>query len=784
MKFTLDWLYDHLDTKASLDQILNALTHLGIEVEDVENQGAALNGFVVGHVLVCGRHPNADKLSLCTVDDGTQHLQIVCGAPNVRQGMKVALAREGVLIPQTGQPLKKGTIRGVDSQGMLCSARELSLGDAHEGIMDLDQSLVAGTALADALGLNECVINVSLTANRGDCFSVRGIARELAAAGMGTLKPLRPYTFKNTKEHSPPVSIQTEGCAYFTGRLIRQVKNGPSPEWMQKRLKSVGQKPISALVDITNYVCLDFGRPLHVFDADQLKGMLQVRSAQEGEAFTALDGHTHTLHPFMVVVSDDACPVSLAGVMGGQTSSCTDATCNVFLESALFDPSSIAKTGQALHITSESRTRFERGVNPLDVDEGLAMATQYILDICGGEAAEAVTSGFIPSPNTTVSLHLDKLAQYSGLTIGPECAQKYLKNLGFQVRCEENTLVVQVPAWRHDIRLDVDLIEEILRLQGYDTIPPTPLPLKPVVPTFDPVRLVKNVCIRQGLTEIYTWSFMDAHSARYFGTGIELEAPLTQEFSTLRPSLVPGHLKVLHSNQNKSQPDAALFEVARSFTPKGDSVYQPLMVAGIRAQKVYDKTWLTPHRYVDAYDVKVDMLGILSAFGVTSYDLDSKGAPSYYHPGRSVAVKQGPKVLGYFGELHPKILQLFQVDGPIAAFEVFLDALPQTIKRKLAPLALSAYQKVSRDFAFIVDKTLEAEQLVRVVKKVDTTLIQDVTIFDVYSGDKLPQEKKSMAFQVVLQAQDHTLTEEELAAFSQKLVDAVTKNCHGTLRDH
>ncbi len=784
MKFTHDWLQDHLDTNASLEEILNALTCLGIEVEDVENSGAALDGFVVGHVTTCERHPNADKLSLCTVNDGTESLQIVCGAPNVRQGMNVALAREGVVIPETNQPLKKGTIRGVDSQGMLCSARELCLGQSHDGIMDLPQDLVPGTPLAQALNLNDCVINVSLTANRGDCFSVRGIARELAAFGLGTLKPLKPYKFATTGSCPISVTTITQACPYFTGRIIRGVKNSPSPEWMQKRLKSVGQRPISALVDITNYVCLDLGRPLHVFDADKLTGALNVRLAQENETFAGLDGNTHTLQPTMVVVADQQSVLSLGGVMGGEPSGCTETTTTVFLESALFDATHIAKAGQALHINSESRTRFERGVDAFDVDLGLHVATAYILELCGGEATETVTAGALPQEKKTVSLSLEKLAHYSGDTsISGAYAGNYLEKLGFQLRLQGDYLTAEVPSWRHDVTLDVDLIEEILRLKGYDSIPTTPLPLKPVVEAFDPVRLLKNVCIRQGLMEIYTWSFTDAKSAAYFGKGIELEAPLTQEFSTLRPSLLPGHLKALHNNQNKSLVNGSYFEVARTFTQKTDAVHQPRMLAGVRAQKVFGKTWLTAARTVDAYDIKLDMLAVLAAFGVTSYDLDSKSAPSYYHPGRSVAVKQGPKVLGYFGEIHPKALQLFQIDGPVTAFEVFIDMLPQTIKRKLHPLVLSPYQKVTRDFAFIVDKTLEAGQLVKIVQKVDASLIQEISIFDVYSGEKLPEDKKSVAFQVVLQAKDHTLTEEELSVFSQKLVDAVSKTCHGILRD-
>jgi phenylalanyl-tRNA synthetase beta chain len=784
MKFTTDWLFDHLETTAPLADILDALTNLGIEVEDVDNKAASLNGFVVGHVLECGRHPNADKLSLCSVTDGTQTFQVVCGAPNVRQDMKVAFAKEGVVIPESGQALKKGVIRSIESHGMLCSARELKLGESHDGIMDLDANLEPGTPLADALALNDCVIDVSLTPNRGDWFSVRGIARELAAFGIGTLKPLKPYKFTTQGQSPIAVHIESEGCSYFTGRVVNNVQNHPSPEWMQKRLKSVGMRPISALVDVTNYICHDIGRPLHVFDADTLHGNIVVRNGKAAEQLTCLNDITYALQPSMVVVADSQNPLALGGVMGGLASSCTEKTTRVFIESALFDSTCIAKTGQALHIISDARTRFERGVDPFDVDLGLAMATQAILDLCGGEATETVQAGSLPRDKNMVTLSLEKLKNYSGLPdISLTYAANYLEKLGFSVRVQDDYLTAEVPTWRHDITLDVDLIEEILRLKGYNNIPATPLPLAPVLPHFDAERLIKNTCIKQGLTELYTWSFTDTKSAAHFGNGIHLEMPLTQEFSTLRPSILTGHLKVLNHNQNKSQPNGAFFEVARTFNLKDDAIHQPLMVAGTRAQKVYEKTWLTAHRVVDAYDVKIDMINILAAFNVNSYELDAKGAPSYYHPGRSVAVKQGPKVLGYFGELHPKVLQHFQVDGPVAAFEVFIDQLPQTIKRKLAPIALSPYQKVVRDFAFIVDAALEAAKLMKVVQKIDPALVQDVEIFDVYHGDKLPAGKKSLAFQVVLQAMDRTLTDEELAAFSEKLVNAVTNQCGGVLRD-
>jgi phenylalanyl-tRNA synthetase beta chain len=786
MKFTLDWLSDHLETTATVTEITDALVNLGLEVEGVENPAERLQGFVVAQVETVERHPNADRLHLCQVNDGQGFLiQVVCGASNVRKSMKVALAKVGNIIPSTGQPLKAGVIRGIESQGMLCSAEELLLEEQSDGIIDLDITLPAGTDLAAALGLNDVVIEVSLTPNRSDCFSVRGIARDLAALGIGTLKPLKITTVQSNQPCPLKVTLTDPACPYFTGRIIENVKNGSSPGWLQKRLKSIGQRSISTIVDITNYVCIDRGRPLHAFDSDKIQGLLQVRPAYNGESLEALNDQTYGLKAGMTTVSDDSGVLALAGIMGGNSSACDETTTRIFLESAYFDPINIALTGQSLNLHSDSRTRFERGVDPQDVINGLDHATQLILECCGGEASQIIAVGQPPANTHTIHLTQKKLTNVSGnkdLTL--KVAAGLLEKLGLTITDQTlDKLTVETPSWRHDLRLDVDLIEEVLRLDGYNKIESVSLPLQPPLVIVKPMDIIRKSLCQRGLDEVYTWAFTDAQTADLFGKGIELAVPLNQDMAVLRPSLLTGLLKAILTNQSKSQPNSCFFEIARQFQHHDDKMVEETLAAGVRSQQTGGRHWAVPPRPVDVFDVRADVQNAFDFLGIQGYQLESKG-PDYYHPGRRGSFKQGSKILAYFGELHPSVISILGLKGPVVGFEIFVDCLPPLSSKPKVPLSLSPYQTVTRDFAFIVPADLKADALVKVVQRIDKNLIQEIQIFDVYQGDKLEADKKSIAIEIRLQALDQTLSEKELDQFSEAVIASVEKNCHGILRLH
>ncbi len=784
MKFTLNWLADHLEMTASADEIASALVDLGLEVEGIENPGEKLNGFVVATVETVDRHPDADRLSLCQVNDGQGPLiQVVCGAKNVRAGMKVAFARVGTVIPSTGQALKAGVIRGVESQGMLCSAEELLLGEESDGILDLQTDLPPGSDLATALSLNDIVIEVGLTPNRADCFSVRGIARDLAAAGLGTLKPLKKLPFQGVKDCPIKVTLMDPTCSYFTGCLIEGVTNDPSPEWLQKRLVAVGQKPISTIVDITNYICLDQGQPLHAFDADKISSALQVSPSQENETFVALNGQTYTLSTDMTTVRDDTGVLALGGIMGGEGSACNANTTRIFLEAAYFDPLRIAQTGQALNLRTEAGARFERGVDPEQIIRSLNAATQMILEICGGVASKALQVGHPPANIHTITLTQQKLISLTG---NPQLilslARKSLEALGLQTQSETaDTLTVTTPSWRHDLQAEVDLIEEVLRLTGYQHIPIASLPLKPPYDKAKPVDKVRQAFCRRGLDEILSWSFTDHATANLFGAGVELGVPLNQDMAVLRPSLLTGLLRAVNFNQSKSQSNSSFFEIAHQFQTHNDKIHEENTAAGVRSQSTGDRHWVKPPRLVDVFDAKADVQIALDFLGVQGYQVEASG-PDYYHPGRKGTFKQGPKVLAYFGEVHPTVLKAFDLQGPVLGFEIFLDRLPALTPRPPKPLALSPYQAVTRDFAFVVPSDLSADLLIKTIQKADKTLIQDIQLFDVYQGDKMETGKKSLAVEVKLQSLDRTLKEEDLNTFTQNVIQLVEKHCGGILR--
>lgn len=793
MKFSLSWLKEYLDTTASNDEIAAALVAVGIEVEHVDDPSERLKGFVVGHVITCERHPNADRLSLCTVEDGTmtdgkpRTYQVVCGAPNVRADMKVAFARIGTVIPDTGLPLKKGSIRNVESLGMLCSSRELLLGEDSDGIMDLDGLLTTGADLATSLNLTDPIIDVSLTPNRSDCFSIYGIARDLAAFGIGTLKPRPIPQFKTSGAYDTLINITDPNTHHFTSRTIKGVKNGQSPEWVQNRLRSAGCKPISALVDATNLICLEFGRPLHVFDKNKLSGnKLTIHAATGGETFIGLNEKEYTLSVGMSVISDASGVISLAGIMGGLSTGCDDQTTDVVLESALFNPAHIALTGQATAILSDARTRFERGVDANDVVFGLDYATRLILEWCGGTASDMTQTGEYasqPPAPVNVSLSQARLASISGDTITLADAMLILKKLGFVEQASSATeITVGVPSHRHDVTIDVDLIEEVLRIRGYDSIPEATLPLVLPVDTNMTRERLNTFFTNRGYNEAYTWSFIPKDTAALFGTGIPLSKPLNAEMAVLRPSVLPGLINIAANGQKRSQPNSAYIEYAPQFHETDKGLIEMRTFSGLRVFSKGKRHWQKAETAPDLYAIKNDVLTALELFGLSNVQIDSN-AHDYYHPGRSAVVKQGQKIIAQFGEIHPSITKELGVNGTAIGFEIFIDALPLKQKDKRAAFTPAIYQSVSRDFAFWVDIKVTSDQLVRIVQKVDRELIDGINVFDVYSGDKAPEGQKSIAIEVTLQPKKQTLTDDDLMSFQNKVIAEVEKLCGGRIRD-
>ena len=802
MKFTLSWLKDHLDTDASLERIVETLTSLGLEVEGVHDRSKELAAFRIAHVVSAEKHPDADKLRVLVVDTGKEKLQVVCGAPNARAGLKGVFATEGTYIPGSDITLKKGKIRGVESMGMMCSERELKLSEEHNGIIELPDDAPVGTPFAEYAGLNDPVIDVSLTPDRADCAGVRGIARDLAAAGLGTLKPLTagrldatpvPGAFKS------PFGVAIEApdaCPMYVGRFIRGVRNGPSPKWMQDKLTAIGLRPISTLVDITNYITFDVARPLHAFDADKVKGGIVVRMAREGETLTALNGKAYTLDGAVTVIADHETAEALAGIVGGNDSGCTETTTNLFLEAAIFDTVRVAQTGRRFGIESDARYRLERGVDPAAVVEGVERATRLILDLCGGEASELVIAGSEPEWRRTIALRHGRVLGLGGVDVPADEQHRILEALGFRTRGQEaDRTLYEVPSWRADVHGEADLVEEVLRVHGYDAIPATPMEREGTVPkpalTPSQRRAVtaKRSLASRGLFEAVTWSFMSSEVAGPFGPldpGLRLVNPISADLDVMRPSILPNLIQAAGRNADRGFSDVGLFEVGPAYrdpTPKG----QDLVAAGVRAGNAVPRHWAEKAaRPVDAYDAKADALAVLEAAGAPTTNLQvTTDAPGWYHPGRSGVLRLGPTVLARFGELHPAVLDTLKVKGPVVGFEVFLDAVPQPKKKggTAKPLLqLSPFQPVERDFAFVVDVGVEADKIVRAAKGADKALIREVGVFDVYQGAGMVEGKKSVAVSVTLQPTDRTLTEEDIEAIGQKIVAAVAKASGGTLR--
>ena len=804
MKFTFDWLKDHLETESSLEEIVHSLSMIGLEVEGVEDKAKELAPFTVAYVKEAKPHPNADRLRVCIVDTGSEELQVVCGAPNARTGMYGVFAPVGVHVPGTGIDLKAGKIRGEASNGMLVSEREMGLSDDHEGIIDLEAAGIAempplGTPFAQVMGLDDPVIDVGITPNRGDCLSVRGIARDLAAAGHGKLKPLEAPKIEGSFD-SPlkwrrdlPEGHQ-DACPYVAGRYFKGVTNGPSPAWMQRRLTAIGLRPISALVDITNYVTFDLGRPLHVFDADKVKGDPTMRLAREGEEILALDERTYTLSSDMVVIADEERVEGIGGVMGGELSGCTAETTNVFLEVALFDPVMVATTGRTLGILSDARYRFERGLDPQSAVWGVEVAARLVQQLCGGEVSHTVSAGEVPDPTLEIELRADRCLTLGGIDV-PKAEQiRILGDLGFGVEDKGETLLCRTPSWRPDIEGEACLVEEVLRIHGYDELPQTPLELDTTLPLpalslrQRRVSAARTALCWSGLDEAVTFSFLASPVAELFGgvpEGLRLANPISSDLDVMRPSVLPNLIEAAVRAADKGLGDAALFEVGPYYlddTPDG----QIQVATALRAGMTGPRHWEAKPRPVDAFDAKADALRVLEACGAPVDSLQvTADAPAWYHPGRSGVLRLGPNVLARFGELHPGVLRRMELKGRAAACEVFLAEIPEPKKKdgKLKPaLELSPFQPIERDFAFVVDAEVTAEKLIRAAKGADKELVTRVDLFDVYQGKGIEEGKKSLAIAVTLQPREKTFTDEELEAVSKKIVAQVEKATGGTLR--
>lgn len=839
MKFTLSWLRDHLDTEAGVDEIARTLNAIGLEVEGIEDRGAALASFRIARVIEATQHPNADRLRQLRVDigDGVER-SVVCGAPNARTGLVGVAALPGEFVPGTGVTLKVGEIRGVKSEAMMLSAREMGLGDDHSGIVDLPADAPIGASYVKWAGLDDPIIEISVTPNRGDALSVRGIARDLAAAGLGTLKPWSAPPVPGT--YRAPLNWKIEdprACLHVLGRAVRGVKNGPSPQWLQDRLTAIGLRPISALVDITNLFTFDLGRPLHVFDVAKVKGTnLTMRMAREGETLAALNGKDYVLTAEDGVIADEAGAEALGGVIGGAPSGCDEATTECFIECALFDPVRIALSGRRHDVRTDARSRFERGVDPAFLRDGLEAATRLIIELCGGEASEISEAGAEPAWKRSATLRFERVATYGGLDLPADEAMGRLERLGFAVQARDAASVtVAVPSWRNDVASDLsayhagggaltqfegldparaakaaegcaaiepeaDLVEEVLRLGGLDAVPAVSLPALAVIPppafTAKQSRaaLARRVLASRGMLESVTFAFMEAKVAAMFGPAAERQTPwsppdalrlvnpIAADLDQMRPTPVASLLLAASRNAARGFGDVALCELGaayRDVTPEGQAV----VAAGVRHGST-PRMWNTPARGVDAMDAKGDAIAVLAALGVPMAALQvTADAPGFYHPGRSGVVRQGPKiVLATFGEMHPSVLAALDLPGPAVAFEVFLDAVPEPKRRKKGAPDLPAFQPLRRDFAFLVDDTVAAEALLRAARGADKALVSDVALFDRYQGKGVPDGQVSLAIQVTIQPREATLTDVQIEAVADRVVAAVAKATGAVLR--
>jgi phenylalanyl-tRNA synthetase beta chain len=804
MKFTLGWLKEHLDTDRPLGEIADKLTMIGLEVERVEDKAKLLAPFTIARVAEAKQHPNADRLRVCVVETGTgDPIQVVCGAPNARAGMKGVFVPPGAFIPGKNMTLQVGTIRGVESRGMLVSEFELQISDDHEGIIELPDDAPIGANYAQWAGLDDPVIEINLTPNRADCAGVHGIARDLAAADMGKFKD--PAVKPINGEFPCPVKVALDFgttpslCPAFALRLVRGVKNRPSPAWLQKRLAAIGLRPINALVDITNFITYDRGRPLHVFDAAKVRGNLVVRRARAGEKLLALDGKTYALDDTMCVIADEEGVESLSGIMGGEKTGCSDTTTDVLIESALWEPINIAQSGRKLGVNSDARYRFERGVDPAFMLPGLELATRMVVDLCGGSPSEVIVAGSAGAPERVIDFPLSEVKRLAGLAVPLPEMRRVLERLGFFVAGQGERVKVAVPSWRPDVQGKADVVEEVVRIAGVERVPATPFdrgeaPRKPVLtPIQQRTRKAKRALAARNLVEAVTWSFVAKKQAELFGGGkpeLSLANPIAAELSDMRPSLIPGLVAAAQKNADRGFPDVGLFEVGQVFG--GDAPQDQLTAAaGIRRALAkpsgIGRHWSKRDGEVDVFDAKADALAVLTAAGAPAQALQVvSGGPTWFHPGRSGTIQIGPQnVLGHFGELHPSALEALDAKGPLVAFEVILERIPEPKAKATHAkpmLELSPFQPVERDFAFVVERSVKAADMVRAALSADRKLIAGVTVFDVYEGPGIEPGKKSIAIAVTLQPRDKTMTDAEIEALAAKIVAEVGKRTGAVLR--
>jgi phenylalanyl-tRNA synthetase beta chain len=799
MKTTLAWLKEHLATEAPVGEIAHRLTALGLEIESIEDPARDLAPFTVGYVVEAKQHPNADRLRVCLVETGKGQVQVICGAPNARTGMKGVFAPVGSRIPGTGLELKAGVIRGVESNGMLCSKREMGLGEDHEGIIELPEDAPVGTPFARLLGLDDPLIDVKVTPDRADCLGVAGIARDLAAAGLGRLRPRDlapvPGSFESPMRWRRDLPAGLENaCPMVTGRYFRHLRNGPSPRWLQDRLTAIGLRPISALVDITNYVTFDLGRPLHVYDARKLEGDLIMRMARPGETLLALDGRTYELDPSITVIADSWAVRSLGGLMGGEESGCSAATTEMFLEVALFDPVRTAETGRKLGLESDARYRFERGLDPQSALWGPEVAARLVLELCGGETSHVVSAGAMPDWTRVLTLRPERIAGLGGVEVPVGEAERILKALGFETERGAGVIKAEPPSWRADVEGEADLVEEVVRVWGYDRVTPVSLPRTAAVPApaTTPAQRrgvhAKRLLAARGLMEAVTFSFMRRDWAQLFGGGapaLSLVNPISADLDQMRPSILANLLAAAGRNAARGHGDVALFEVG----PRYEGIRpedQRLTAAALRAGQMTARHWAEKQRPVDVFDAKADALALLTALGAPVENLQTTtDAPAWFHPGRSGVLRLGATVLAAFGELHPRVLAALDAKGPAVGFETDIDRIPQP-RAKAGPgqplLKVSPFQPIERDFAFVVAAETPAEKLVRAAKGADKALITDVAVFDQFEGAALGEGRKSIALSVTLQPVERTLTEAEIEAVAARIVAAVNKATGGVLR--
>ncbi|MGH1417686.1 MAG: phenylalanine--tRNA ligase subunit beta [Hyphomicrobiaceae bacterium] len=810
MKFTLSWLKDHLDTDATIDTLSTTLSAIGLEVEGIENPAEKLEAFTIAKIVSAQKHPDADRLQVCQVEiaPGKPILEIVCGAPNARAGLITIFAPIGTYVPGLDVTLEKRKVRGVVSNGMLCSPEELGLPGDSEGIMDIGSQHEGqiGKVYVDVFDLADPVFDVALTPNRPDCTGVRGIARDLAAAGLGKLKPAPiDKNVEGKADSTISIALNFKGdtasaCPVFAGRYVSGVKNVSSPDWLANRLTAIGLRPINALVDVTNYISYDRGRPLHVYDADKLNGNIQARLGKKGESFVGLDGKTYDVEDDMCVIADDKNVLGFGGVLGGEDTGCTEATANVFIESAWFDPIRTAQTGRKTGLITDARYRFERGVDPASVVPGLDQATAMILDLVGGTPSKSVVAGKVPEPNNVITFDPKRVEKLTGVKLAVKDITKILDDLGFEISSKGEALKVKVPSWRPDVHGAADLVEEVVRITGLNKIPSTPLPratgvARPVLTNLQKrTRFARRALAARGLVEAVTWSFVTGEEATLFGGGdpsLTLANPISSELSDMRPSLLPGLIGAVRQNKNRGFNDVALFEIGQGYDGLAAND-QRLFASGVRigTAKITGsgRHWQTPTNDVNLYDAKADALAVLASLGVNTGNLQiNRSAPNWFHPGRSGTLQLGPKnVLAHFGELHPATLKALDLAGPAIAFEIDLAAIPAAKKKSRVrpPLTATDLLPVRRDFAFVLDKDVDASDVMRAAMSAEKSLIAGLQVFDIFEGGKLGEDgKKSLGLEVTLQPTKDTLTDKEIEAVADRIITTVKKKTGGEIRD-